>query len=105
MTPKDFLSALPGKVNNSVLEGLETRFHFDLTGQEGTQTTVTVEKGEIQVEEGLIGDPKCIVKADAENFISAVTGKLNPMMAILTGKIKISNQGEMLKYAKIFGLM
>ena len=30
---------------------------------------------------------------------------VNPMMALLTGKLKISNQGEMLKYAKIFGLM
>jgi len=27
------------------------------------------------------------------------------MLAVLTGKVKISNQGEMMKYAKIFGLM
>jgi hypothetical protein len=27
------------------------------------------------------------------------------MMAMMTGKLKISNPGEMLKYAKMFGLM
>jgi len=45
------------------------------------------------------------VSGSDQNFMGIVTGKLNPMMAILTGKVKISNQGEMLKYAKMFGLM
>ncbi|MBK8429598.1 MAG: hypothetical protein IPL27_28240 [Lewinellaceae bacterium] len=34
-----------------------------------------------------------------------LSGDLNPMMAMMTGKLKISNPGEMLKYAKMFGLM
>jgi len=32
-------------------------------------------------------------------------GELNPMMALLTGKLKISNQAEMLKFAKALGWM
>ena len=66
---------------------------------------VNVADGKIKVEDGLIGEPKCVVRASDQNFINLVSGELNPMMAILTGKVKISNQGEMIKYAKIFGLM
>ena len=50
-------------------------------------------------------EPKCVVRATGDNFVGLASGDLNPMMAVLTGKVKITNQGEMLKYAKIFGLM
>jgi putative sterol carrier protein len=45
------------------------------------------------------------VTTTAESFEKLISGSLNPMMAMMTGKLKISHPGEMLKYAKIFGLM
>jgi putative sterol carrier protein len=105
MTPGEFLNKLPSKVDPSVIEGMETRFHFDLDGENGGQYTVEVADGKVSVAEGLNGDPKCVVRSSSENFIDLATGKLNPMMAVFTGKVKISNPGEMLKYAKILGLM
>ena len=103
MTAQDFLYSLPEKVDPAVLEGVETVFHFDIT--DGGQYTVEATNGEICVSEGFLGEPKCVVKAKEANFMGVLSGKLNPMMAVLTGKLKISNQGEMIKYAKIFGLM
>jgi len=105
MTSREFLYALPAKVNPSAIEGLSTLFHFDLEGDAGGQFTIKVSEGKMMVSDGLEGEPVCVVRASGSNFISLATGELNPMMAILTGKVKISNQGEMLKYAKIFGLM
>ena len=105
MTSRDFLYALPPKVLPAAVEGLDTVFHFDLEGDGGGQYTITVADQKVIVSDGLQGDPKCVVRATGENFIKLATGELNPMMAILTGKVKISNQGEMLRYAKIFGLM
>jgi putative sterol carrier protein len=105
MTAREILEALPGKVAPEAIEGLETNFHFDLEGDGGGELTVSVAEGKVTVEEGLSGDPKCTVRAKAENFVKLAKGDLNPMMAILMGKVKISNQGEMIKYAKIFGLM
>ena len=105
MTAKEFLEGLPSKVNKEALEGLETLFHFDLEGDGGGQMTLSVKDGELTAEEGLNGEPRCTVKAKASDFVSVATGNLNPMMAVLTGKLKMSNQGEMIKYAKIFGLM
>ena len=41
----------------------------------------------------------------SEDFKKIVKGELNPMMAILTGKMKIVNQIEMMKFAKLLGWM
>ncbi len=105
MNTRELLYGLPAKVSPSALEGLATVFHFDIEGKEGGQYTISVDNGKITVNDGLLGEPKCVIRSSDENFVHLVTGELNPMMAVLTGKIKISNQGEMLKYAKIFGLM
>jgi putative sterol carrier protein len=105
MNTREFLYGLPAKVASSAVEGLETVFHFDIDGPEGGQFTIEVKDGAVVVSDGLSGDARCTVRASDENFVNLARGELNPMMAILTGKVKISNQGEMLKYAKIFGLM
>ncbi len=106
MTAKEFLFALPDKVNPDSVEGMETVFHFDLSDdEEGGQYTLSLKDGTLVASEGLDGDAKCTIKASSQNFVKLAQGELNPMMALLTGKVKITNQGEMLKYAKLFGLM
>ena len=105
MNAKDFLSSLPAKVPIEAIEGAETLFHFDISGEGGTQATIRIKDSEVKFEDGLQGDPKCTVSASQENLTKVLNGSLNPMMAIMTGKIKISNTSEMMKYAKLFGLM
>ena len=105
MTSREFLYALPGKVQPESIQGLETLFHFELEGEGGGQYTLKVADGKFTVTDGLNGNPTCIVRSSEETFHKLISGDLNPMMAVLTGKIKISNQGEMLRYAKLFGLM
>jgi putative sterol carrier protein len=100
---KSFLFSLPDKAKPEVLEGHNTLFHFDVA--DAGQFTVRVSDGKLTVAEGLNGDPSCKVTTTAESFSKVLSGDLNPMMAMMTGKLKISNPGEMLKYAKIFGLM
>jgi putative sterol carrier protein len=103
MTATEFLKDLPSKIKPELLEGLETVFHFIL--EDEGEYTVTVHNGSITTEQGLSDDPKCVVKTKPETLVSLIKGDLNPMMAVMTGKIKISNPGEMIKYAKVFGLM
>jgi putative sterol carrier protein len=104
MTAQEFLESLPAKVNPDALNGVETTFHFNLDGG-GLQKTVDVKDGKIHLSDGLNGDPKCVVSAKSETLMKLVKGEENPMMAVMMGKVKISNTGEMLKYAKLFGIM
>lgn len=105
MTAKEFLFELPSKINLNLLEGLETVFHFELEGENSGPVTIVIKGNEVKVEEGLIGEPNCVVKATDENFKKILKGELNPMMALLTGKLKVVNQTEMMKFAKILGWM
>jgi putative sterol carrier protein len=104
MTAQDFLAGLPAKINPEALAGVETTFHFNLDGGE-IQKTLTVSGGKLEMLDGLIGEPKCAVSAKSETLMKLVKGEENPMMAVMMGKVKISNPGEMMKYAKLFGIM
>jgi putative sterol carrier protein len=102
MNVKDFLSTLPERIDPSTLEGLSTLFHFDIA--DAGAYTIRLDNGALSVAEGLEGEAACTVKASAETLSKLVSGDLNPMMAVMTGKLKVSNPGELLKYARMFGL-
>lgn len=105
MTAKEFITTLPSKVPADSLDGIDTNFHFDISGEGGGQFSIIVNDGNLNVHESFVGEAKCKISGSYTNFEKLLKGDLNPMMAVLTGKIKISNQTELLKYAKLFGLM
>ena len=101
---KAFITSLPNQVKPEWLKDIETLFHFDIDGDTGGQFTVAVKDNKMEVQEGLQGEPNCKISAKEQNFIKLLKGELNPMMAVFTGKLKVSNPGEIMKYAKLFGL-
>jgi putative sterol carrier protein len=105
MTAAEFIQSLPKKATPEVLEGLSTLFHFDLEGEGGGQFSLAIDGGKMDVQTGHHGTPKCTVKTKSEFMMKVIRGEENPMSAVMFGKIKISNLSEMMKYAKIFGLM
>lgn len=105
MTATEFINKLPAKATEEALDGLDSSFFFDLTGEGGGKYTVTAKDNKLTVEEGKVGEPECEVTADAQKFMRVVKGEDNAMMAVMMGKIKVSNPGLMMKYAKVFGLM
>ena len=104
-TIHDFMNYIPTKAQPEALEGENVRFHFDISGEQGGKYTLSVEDGDLSITEGLSGSADCVLSASDENLSNLLEGKLNPMMAMISGKIKMSNQMVMLKYAKTLGLM
>jgi len=105
MTAKEFLYNLKTTVDPASLENKETKFHFDLDGEGGGAYTVNIKDGSLDISEGMDGEANCKVTAKAENFMKVIRGELKPLNALLFGKVKVSNQAELIKYAKVFGLM
>lgn len=101
--PREYLFSLPEKTDRLVLEGHFTVFHFEVDGS--GHYTVQVVDGDLSVVEGLHGEAVCRVTTSSESFSKLITKDMNPMMAMMMGQLRISNPGEMLKYAKIFGLL
>ena len=49
-----------------------------------------VRNGELEVHDGQAEDPDLVVKISDDNLVKLFKGKLNPMTAFMTGKIKVS---------------
>lgn len=83
-------------------DNYETVIHLDIEGKNGGQFTAKVENGNCQISDGLLGEPKCTVKTSDTVYEEIELGKRSPEMAVMMGKIKISNLNEMLRFAKLF---
>ncbi|MBX2952861.1 MAG: SCP2 sterol-binding domain-containing protein [Leadbetterella sp.] len=102
MTLEDYFDSLTRKVKPEDLEGIDTRINFDLKGR---NMYVTVKDQKIEAAEGTADDAEVNITVKEDDLLSIIQGKTNPMMAMMMGKLKISNPGAMMKYAKILGLM
>jgi len=103
MTVKEFLNDLPSRVEPEALAGKESLFHFEISGDDGGEFTVKIANQKIEVTDGLVGDAKCTVKAKSKNFLKVINGETKAMMAVMMGKVKISNLSEMMEFAKYLG--
>jgi len=102
MNAKEFLQSIPSKVKPEDNKGLDTALHFDFNDE---QYTLEVKDGAVSFADGLVGDPEITLKAKAEDFAKIASGDMNPMTAMMFGKLKVSNPAAMMKYAKMLGLM
>jgi acyl-CoA dehydrogenase len=100
-TAKEILYSLPGRLKEEkVDDSTEGVFHFYMEGE--GEYTITLKDKKVTVEDGLHGTPTCEVKAKGQDYVDIETGKTNPQMAFMMGKIKISNLGEMMKFMGLF---
>lgn len=101
-TARDIVLNLPSRFKPQAAKHECAIFHFQLEGDTGGQFTVRVNNGQCAVEEGLSGDAECVIAATASDFEDAELGRINKQMAVMTGKIRISNLGAMLKFLGVF---
>lgn len=101
MTAKEIVLGLPSRFKGEGGSDSGT-FHFKLEGEGGGEFTVSVANGACTVAEGLSGDADCVISASASDFEDAELGRTNKQMAVMMGKIKISNLGAMLKFLSLF---
>jgi putative sterol carrier protein len=100
-TAKEIILALPGRFKASS-SGDSGVFHFLIDGDNGGEFAVKVEGGVCTVSEGLEGEPDCVIRANASDYEDAELGRVNKQMAVMMGKIKISNLGAMMKFMTMF---
>jgi crotonobetainyl-CoA:carnitine CoA-transferase CaiB-like acyl-CoA transferase/putative sterol carrier protein len=102
ITAKQIITSIPFRFRSEKAQGLNTTFHFEISGDEQLQYTVAVSDGKCQLSEGLNGTPDCTVKTKSSLYVDLETGNANPQMALMMGRIKISNIAAMMQFAKCF---
>ncbi|PCJ89793.1 MAG: hydrogenase expression protein HypA [Flavobacteriales bacterium] len=101
-TAVDIIKSLPERLITEKCPDFEVIYHFNIEGERGGEFTVTVNSGNCTVSEGLNGEPKCIIKATDSDYEDVELGRSNAQMAVMMGKIKVSNIGSMMKFMEMF---
>ncbi|MCL4143682.1 UNVERIFIED_CONTAM: hypothetical protein GTU68_064526 [Idotea baltica] len=107
-------SAPKPTIAREIIENLSTRFkedkaanysgifHFQIEGNKGGKFTVNIDKGKIDIQKGLSGDASCIVDVTDEVYEGVESGKINPQEALMSGQLKVSDLGAMMKFSSLF---
>lgn len=100
---RTFFRAIPLTFQRGPARGWKATFHFDLTGDDAVQATVRIDDGALAVEDGLVGEPDLVVRADGGLWIDIVTRRRNPVVAVLTRRLRVQGDRSLLdRFAACF---
>lgn len=102
MNAAELIRSLPSRMKSGAGQGVDIVYHFKITGDAGGNFTVRMKEGVCTVEDGLHDEPKCVIEAKDSDYEDVEYGRTNAQMAVLFGKIKVSNVGSMLKFVEMF---
>jgi putative sterol carrier protein len=93
LTPRDIITHMPAAFVPAKADGVSADVQLHLTGDQGGDWVVSVRSGQCTVTQGTVANPKLNLTADARDFVGVVTGRVNPVMAFMSGKLKV--KGDM----------
>ncbi|HRG89130.1 MAG TPA: CoA transferase [Chitinophagales bacterium] len=102
ITAQQIIESIPVRFRPEKAAGYNAVFQFDISGDETLQYTVVISNGTCTLQHGLQGTADCIIKTKAKVYVELETGKANPQMALMMGKVKVSNLPAMMQFAKCF---
>lgn len=102
-TLNDLMELYRKRFNAENAEGIDAIVQFDITGEGGGQHYMTIRNKELAIAEGRHDDPSMTVTASFQNWLDMNLGKINPMVSIMSGKIKISGSLPLaMKFQSLF---
>jgi len=105
MSVADIFNNMPGRFQADKAAGANMSILFDLSGDEGGQYYVNIVDGQLNVTPGAPATaPQATVKMTADDFTAMSSGGLNPMMAFMSGKIKVDDDlNSVMKFQSLVG--
>ena len=83
--------------------GVDTVVQYKFTGLQASDWYVIVKDQKVESAQGIHSSPKMTMTVDSEDYIKISTGELDPTMAFMKGKVKVSGDiGVALAMGKYF---
>ena len=105
MSVADIFNSMPSRFQADKAGDANMGILFDLSGDGGGQYYVDIANGQLNVNQGApAATPKATVKMTADDFAAMSSGSLNPMMAFMSGKIKVDGDlNSVMKFQSLVG--
>lgn len=99
----EILSAVRGTAATTDISGIDfLAVQINLTGKDGGVFYIEVKNGKVSVEPYDYHDRSCAVTLEPSNFVKLMDGRLDPVLAYTTGKLKVEGDlGKALEFSKI----
>jgi putative sterol carrier protein len=94
-TPQDIFDLMPGSLDPNVAKGVNATIQFNLEGEDGGQWYVTIREGNANVTRGMASSANMTMSMAARDYVDMNVGKLNPQLAFMSGKLKLSGDMEL----------
>jgi putative sterol carrier protein len=95
--------SMAGRLITAKAEGVSAVIQFNLAGDNGGLFWLKIADGKCEAGQGQAESPKMTLKANADDWFAVSTGKMNPMQAFMSGKIKIEgDMGMAMKLQTLF---
>ena len=103
-TIDEALASYPERFRADKAEDVNAVVYMNMTGDNARNVLLTVKDQTLTVEDGTMEDATLTLIADAENWLAVENGELNPMMAMMQGKLKLKgNPAFAMKFMALFG--
>lgn len=104
-TAVDIFNNMASRFKSDKAAGFNATVQFSLTGEGGGDWHVEVANGTCQVHTGAAASPKATVRMAASDYVDMTSGKLNPMAAFMSGKVKVEGDlNSVMKFQSVFGM-
>lgn len=99
----DLLNDLPrlAQAHQEDLAGHNVRFLFET--KQGRKAYITLAEGQVAVADSADAAPDATVTADESDLMDMISGKLNPMAALMFGKVSV--KGDMKSLMSLMALL
>ncbi len=78
--------------NPDALKGINATYQFNLSGDDGGEWTIALTDDNSEVRSGPCDDAQCTISMSAADFMAMIGGSLNPNLAFMTGKLKVTGE-------------
>ena len=101
----EVIASYPARFQADKAQSMDDKVYMNLTGDNARDITIYVHHGELDVMEGEVpDDPTLRLTADADDWLAIENGQLNPMMAMMQGKMKLKGSVPFAtKFMTLFG--
>jgi putative sterol carrier protein len=86
---RELMTSIPDYFDAEKAKGVSAIVQCMFSGEQASDWVIKIKDQICEVEEGKTANPDLTIKADAEDGVNLLTGKMDAMRAFMLGKVKV----------------